>query len=68
MQIKLKIWRQQGPKDQGKFVVYAVDANPDFGTLAQRGPNQTRSTVRNRISSRNSSTKACCRVTADWRG
>ena len=27
--------------------VIAVDANPDFGTLAQRGPNQTRSTVRN---------------------
>ena len=26
--------------------VIAVDANPDFGTLAQRGPNQTRSTVR----------------------
>ena len=24
----------------------AVDANPDFGTLAQRGPNQTQSTVR----------------------
>jgi MinD-like ATPase involved in chromosome partitioning or flagellar assembly len=27
--------------------VIAVDANPDIGTLAQRGPNQTRSTVRN---------------------
>lgn len=27
--------------------VIAVDANPDFGTLAQRGPNQSRSTVRN---------------------
>jgi MinD-like ATPase involved in chromosome partitioning or flagellar assembly len=27
--------------------VIAVDANPDFGTLAQRGPDQTRSTVRN---------------------
>jgi MinD-like ATPase involved in chromosome partitioning or flagellar assembly len=27
--------------------VIAVDANPDFGTLAQRGPNHTRSTVRN---------------------
>jgi MinD-like ATPase involved in chromosome partitioning or flagellar assembly len=27
--------------------VIAVDANPDFGTLAQRGPNQTHSTVRN---------------------
>ena len=26
--------------------VIAVDANPDFGTLAQRGPNTTRSTVR----------------------
>jgi MinD-like ATPase involved in chromosome partitioning or flagellar assembly len=26
--------------------VIAVDANPDFGTLAQRGPSQTRSTVR----------------------
>lgn len=26
--------------------VIAVDANPDFGTLAQRGPNQSRSTVR----------------------
>ncbi|WP_369974182.1 MinD/ParA family protein [Mycobacterium sp. 3519A] len=26
--------------------VIAIDANPDFGTLAQRGPNQTRSTVR----------------------
>jgi MinD-like ATPase involved in chromosome partitioning or flagellar assembly len=26
--------------------VIAVDANPDFGTLAQRGPNQTRSTAR----------------------
>ncbi|WP_232004847.1 MinD/ParA family protein [Mycobacterium sp. ACS1612] len=26
--------------------VIAVDANPDFGTLAQRGPNETRSTVR----------------------
>lgn len=26
--------------------VIAVDANPDFGTLAQRGPNQTSSTVR----------------------
>jgi MinD-like ATPase involved in chromosome partitioning or flagellar assembly len=26
--------------------VIAVDANPDFGTLAQRGPDQTRSTVR----------------------
>jgi MinD-like ATPase involved in chromosome partitioning or flagellar assembly len=26
--------------------VIAVDANPDFGTLAQRGPNQTPSTVR----------------------
>jgi MinD-like ATPase involved in chromosome partitioning or flagellar assembly len=30
--------------------VIAVDANPDFGTLAQRGPNQTRSTVRNLLS------------------
>lgn len=27
--------------------VIAVDANPDFGTLAQRGPNQSRATVRN---------------------
>jgi MinD-like ATPase involved in chromosome partitioning or flagellar assembly len=27
--------------------VIAVDANPDFGTLGQRGPNQTSSTVRN---------------------
>ena len=27
--------------------VIAVDANPDFGTLAQRGANQTASTVRN---------------------
>ncbi|WP_156752965.1 MinD/ParA family protein [Mycobacterium sp. 1245801.1] len=27
--------------------VIAVDANPDFGTLARRGPNQSRSTVRN---------------------
>ncbi|ORW74108.1 secretion protein EspI [Mycobacterium saskatchewanense] len=26
--------------------VIAVDANPDFGTLAQRGPNETPSTVR----------------------
>lgn len=26
--------------------VIAVDANPDFGTLAQRGPQQTRATVR----------------------
>jgi MinD-like ATPase involved in chromosome partitioning or flagellar assembly len=26
--------------------VVAVDANPDFGTLAQRGPNDTNSTVR----------------------
>jgi MinD-like ATPase involved in chromosome partitioning or flagellar assembly len=26
--------------------VIAVDANPDFGTLAQRGPSETRSTVR----------------------
>jgi MinD-like ATPase involved in chromosome partitioning or flagellar assembly len=26
--------------------VIAVDANPDLGTLAQRGPNETRSTVR----------------------
>jgi len=26
--------------------VVAVDANPDFGTLAQRGPNETPSTVR----------------------
>ena len=26
--------------------IIAVDANPDFGTLAQRGPNQSRSTVR----------------------
>lgn len=26
--------------------VIAVDANPDFGTLGQRGPNQTHSTVR----------------------
>jgi MinD-like ATPase involved in chromosome partitioning or flagellar assembly len=26
--------------------VIAVDANPDFGTLAQRGPDETRSTVR----------------------
>ncbi|WP_369829027.1 MinD/ParA family protein [Mycobacterium sp. E3247] len=26
--------------------VIAVDANPDFGTLSQRGPNETRSTVR----------------------
>jgi MinD-like ATPase involved in chromosome partitioning or flagellar assembly len=26
--------------------VIAVDANPDFGTLAQRGPNETTSTVR----------------------
>lgn len=26
--------------------VIAVDANPDFGTLAQRGPDQTRATVR----------------------
>ena len=26
--------------------VIAVDANPDFGTLAQRGPDQSRSTVR----------------------
>src|SRR5262249_8803386 len=30
--------------------VIAVDANPDFGTLGQRGPNQTRSTVRNLLS------------------
>ncbi|MBB5167562.1 MinD/ParA family protein [Mycobacterium sp. AZCC_0083] len=30
--------------------VIAVDANPDFGTLAQRGPNQTRSTVRDLLS------------------
>lgn len=27
--------------------IIAVDANPDFGTLAQRGPDQSRSTVRN---------------------
>lgn len=27
--------------------VIAVDANPDFGTLAQRGPNRSASTVRN---------------------
>lgn len=27
--------------------VIAVDANPDFGTLARRGPNESRSTVRN---------------------
>lgn len=27
--------------------VIAVDANPDFGTLAQRGPDTTRATVRN---------------------
>src|SRR5262245_9596846 len=26
--------------------VIAFDANPDFGTLAQRGPTETRSTVR----------------------
>ncbi|OKH85609.1 hypothetical protein EB75_19760 [Mycobacterium sp. ST-F2] len=30
--------------------VVAVDANPDFGTLAQRGPNTTRSTVRDLLS------------------
>lgn len=30
--------------------VIAVDANPDFGTLAQRGPNETRSTVRDLLS------------------
>jgi MinD-like ATPase involved in chromosome partitioning or flagellar assembly len=29
--------------------VIAVDANPDFGTLAQRGPNETRSTVRHLV-------------------
>jgi MinD-like ATPase involved in chromosome partitioning or flagellar assembly len=33
--------------------VIAVDANPDFGTLAQRGPNQTPSTVRNLLSDDN---------------
>lgn len=33
--------------------VIAVDANPDFGTLAQRGPNQTRSTVRDLLADDN---------------
>jgi MinD-like ATPase involved in chromosome partitioning or flagellar assembly len=32
--------------------VIAVDANPDFGTLGQRGPNQTDSTVRNLLADR----------------
>jgi len=32
--------------------VIAVDANPDLGTLAQRGPDQTRSTVRDLLASR----------------
>ncbi len=31
--------------------VIAVDANPDLGTLAQRGPDQTRSTVRDLLAS-----------------
>jgi MinD-like ATPase involved in chromosome partitioning or flagellar assembly len=30
--------------------VIAVDANPDFGTLGQRGPDETRSTVRDLLS------------------
>lgn len=30
--------------------VIAFDANPDFGTLAQRGPSETRSTVRDLLS------------------
>lgn len=33
--------------------VIAVDANPDFGTLAQRGPLQTRSTVRDVLMAEN---------------
>lgn len=33
--------------------VIAVDANPDFGTLAQRGPDQTRATVRNLLADTN---------------
>ena len=32
--------------------VIAVDANPDLGTLSQRGPDQTRSTVRDLLASR----------------
>lgn len=32
--------------------VIAVDANPDFGTLAQRGPSQTQSTVRDLLEDR----------------
>jgi MinD-like ATPase involved in chromosome partitioning or flagellar assembly len=32
--------------------VVAVDANPDFGTLDQRGPRQTRSTVRGLLADR----------------
>ncbi|SKF87844.1 ESX-1 secretion-associated protein EspI [Mycobacteroides abscessus subsp. massiliense] len=33
--------------------VIAVDANPDFGTLAQRGPDETRSTTRDLLSDSN---------------
>src|SRR5262249_31291625 len=33
--------------------VVAVDANPDFGTLAQRGPYETRSTVRDLLTDEN---------------
>jgi succinate dehydrogenase / fumarate reductase iron-sulfur subunit len=33
MQIKLKIWRQSGPKDPGHFEHYGVEANPHMSFL-----------------------------------
>lgn len=34
MRVKLKIWRQSGPRSKGKFVTYAVDnVNPDMSML-----------------------------------
>lgn len=34
MRVKLKIWRQSGPRYKGRFVTYAVeDANPDMSML-----------------------------------
>jgi hypothetical protein len=53
--------------------VIAVDANPDLGTVAQRGPNQIRSTVRSLLLGRELSSlpPTCCgvrrKVPAVWR-
>jgi succinate dehydrogenase / fumarate reductase iron-sulfur subunit len=33
MQVKLKVWRQKGPSERGKFAVYQEDANPDMSML-----------------------------------